>query len=120
MSTCKGCLLKHKDYTYRCTLDKNEYFKNILDKCPCQVCLIKGVCRTCCLSFIQYIRTIPIELQKTKDHSNIHYGLDKEGITSRTNALLHLQYRHFEHEYCKQHISEFTKITSSIQVNTDE
>lgn len=52
---CEGCGLKQKDNSFECMLDRCEPFKNIINKCPCQKCLIKGMCGKTCKAFIEFL-----------------------------------------------------------------
>ncbi len=44
---CKGC---HVFMDHRCSFTDPKY----VDKCPCKICLIKGVCETACEEYIHY------------------------------------------------------------------
>lgn len=51
---CRGCKLKDQSRPFRCVIDKTE--PKLAIKCPCQDCLVKGMCRSACLPFKDYIR----------------------------------------------------------------
>lgn len=61
---CRGCKLKQEDCNCICLLDENKYFKDIINKCPCQTCLIKGICESHCESFIYYLYNKLVVVQK--------------------------------------------------------
>jgi len=51
---CKGCRIN-----YRCVLE--PHCINGLgnkEECPCQICLIKGICEKVCTAFLNYSRYI--------------------------------------------------------------
>lgn len=53
--SCKGCLLKQDDHYYRCIINKFKKHSDIIIKCPCSNCLIKGMCQDYCKLFIDYM-----------------------------------------------------------------
>lgn len=55
MSLCQGCKLKHRNYMCECILDNNVLFKNELNECPCNSCLIKGLCNHSCQGFVNFL-----------------------------------------------------------------
>ena len=51
-SECKGCKIIH-----RCLVKPKYKYKNLTEECPCQTCLIKGIClHTCCI-FDEYVKS---------------------------------------------------------------
>lgn len=47
MQLCRGC---HVHMTHTCSFTRAED----IDKCPCKMCLIKGVCNTACEEYEHY------------------------------------------------------------------
>ncbi len=65
MNRCKGCYLKQKESLYKCIIN-NEENKN----CPCSICLLKGICKTPCDSFINFLMVIINDPLVIKDFKN--------------------------------------------------
>jgi len=49
-SECDGCMVTD----YGCSLPSYFQMNNRTNYCPCQVCLLKGICEDICDSFTQY------------------------------------------------------------------
>lgn len=61
---CQGCLLKQSIPLYKCTIKEDAI------KCPCQLCMIKGICRNPCESFIEFLLDILKNEILSKEYEN--------------------------------------------------
>jgi len=53
--SCKGCMLINIHTV--CVLPPNFKHNKHIYNCPCQICLVKGICMKFCDSFDQYSKT---------------------------------------------------------------
>lgn len=93
MILCKGCKLKNIANNCHCNLDKSKYFKDIINECPCQTCLIKGMCSQFCPLFLNYLLKGLNKIEKI-DKSYLKCKVDyvKIQIVSRLYLLLSFEY----------------------------
>jgi len=90
-SSCKGCLLVRLGR--ECEL---LHIKKILKtshdllKCPCTICLLKGICRSGCDNFIEYLVS-GLTINKASQKRVIK-RLKKETIKSRSYLFLNVKY----------------------------
>ncbi len=57
---CEGCKIKNYDL---CRIVDSFEVNNIVYKCPCQICLVKGMCNTVCEDFIKYTQAMDIKIE---------------------------------------------------------
>jgi hypothetical protein len=89
---CSGCKLKHKGNFYECMM--SNHIKNSELSCPCQTCLLKGLCNFYCKPFIDFIH--PLIIDKCNDPERLDgkflsaYSI--KPTTKREDVLVFLQY----------------------------
>jgi len=92
---CKGCLIKQNDRHYICALDENLAFKNFINQCPCKRCLLKGICKYSCESFLNFLYVPLMENYIKKDQLKNSFNIAKSGLDHlpRIQLLRYLQYQ---------------------------
>lgn len=112
---CKGCELKFENHMYICSLDSNKYFSKVINDCPCQACLVKGICKNHCMSFIDYISKVLLNIPKCKECVDFYQRIKlvADSPTSRLDILLFLQFYHFDNNVAMKR----KRLTKLIQLN---
>ena len=55
MAYCKGCRSRERSCTTRVYIEyATEKGASIIGKCPCGVCLIKGICKVACEDYLSF------------------------------------------------------------------
>lgn len=117
MKNCKGCQLKHIGNKYRCVLDENEMFKDKIDECPCQNCLVKSMCYSHCPEFLNYLYKplMKFYLKRTELHDKFIEVSDSKA--SRTDALIFLQHYRKSLDQVKSGKPRFGVTSKLLQLN---
>lgn len=56
MTYCKGCRTKEKACTIRTYIEYATKEKtSTMGECPCGVCLIKGICKVACETYLGFV-----------------------------------------------------------------
>jgi len=94
---CKGCYLKNPCSPYRCIIDGCALFKKVnIERCPCQTCLLKGMCTCFCVLFLEFVYEGICTEFKGNPKMLMKYNFVRYGLTDPCERGPLLEYLQFD------------------------